>query len=142
GWAADSFVMSVPFLVFRVGGFGEPFDHAQSPVPLGGEFGHGLGGLVEASGFDLVENLAALFAVTYQPGPFEHYQMFRDGLARERHPPRKPAGADLAVDDQQVEDLAARRVGDGRPQLVIGLPRHIHWPRRLASTVARRARHA
>ena len=93
-------------------GFCEPFDQAEPPVPLGGELGHGPGGLVEAPGFYLVENFPALLAPADQPGPFEHDQVLGDGLARERHPFGQPAGADLAVADQEVEDLAARRFGD------------------------------
>jgi hypothetical protein len=44
-----------------VGGFGQPFDRAESPVRLGGEPGHGPGGLVEAAGFYLVENFPILW---------------------------------------------------------------------------------
>ena len=131
--------MTVPPLVFCVRGFGEPFDRAESPVPLSGELSHSPGGLVEAAGFYLVENFPALFAPADQPGPFEHDQMFGDSLAGERHPSGQPAGAYLTVADQQVEDPAARRVGDGRPQLVIGLRRHPGW--RFASNVARRSRY-
>src|SRR5215469_11006546 len=123
---ADSFVMTIPLLVFRVRSFREPFDRGEPPVPLGGELSHGPGGLVEAAGFYPVENLPALFAPTDQPGPFEHGQVLGDGLAGERHPSGQPAGAYLTVADQQVEQLAARRVGDGRPQLVIDLRRHRH----------------
>src|SRR5580704_3072390 len=83
---ADSFVMTVSSSCFRVCGFGEPFDHAEPPVPLGGELGHGPGGLLEAAGFYLVENFPALLAPADQPGPFEHDQMLGDGLAGERHP--------------------------------------------------------
>ena len=121
---ADSCVTTVPFLVFCVRGFGEPLDHAESPVPLGRELGHGPGGLVETVGFDSVENFPALFAPADQPGPFEHDQMFGDGLAGERDPSGQPASAYLAVADQEVEDLPTRRVGDSRPQLVIGLRGH------------------
>ena len=47
-----------PFLLcVCVSGFGEPFDRAEPAVPLGGEVGHGPGGLFEAVGFYLVENL-------------------------------------------------------------------------------------
>src|SRR5262249_43600604 len=128
-----------PLLVFCVRGFGEPFDRGQPPVPLGGELGHGPGGLVEAAGFDLVEHFPALLAPADQPGPLEHDQMLGDRLAGERHPPGQPAGADLTVADQQVQDPAARRVADGRPQLVIGWHRHPGW--RFASNVARRSRY-
>src|SRR5580700_7400271 len=47
---------------FRLRGFGEPLDHGQAPVPLGGDLGHGPGGLVEALGLHLAENLPALLA--------------------------------------------------------------------------------
>ena len=50
------------FLCLRVRRFGEPFDRAESPVPLRGEVSHGPGGLVETVGFHLVENLPALLA--------------------------------------------------------------------------------
>src|SRR6266702_645571 len=145
---ADSFVMTVPLLVFRVRRFGEPFDHAESPVPLGGELGHGPGGLVKAAGFYLVENLPALLAPADQPGPFEHDQMLGDGLAGEGHPFGQPAGADLTVADQEVEDLATRRVGDGRPQLILGLRWYFRWhsrwhrDQRFASSAARRSRYS
>src|SRR6266702_6649012 len=122
----DSSFMTVP-LAFCVRSFGEPFDRAEPPVPLGGELGHSPGGLVEAVGFYPVENFTALLAPADQPGAFEHDQMLGDGLAGERYPSGQPAGAYLAVADQEVEDLAARRVGDGRPQLVIGLRRHPDW---------------
>src|SRR6266567_6281703 len=125
---ADSFVMTVSSC-FRVRGFCEPFDQAEAPVPLGGELGHGPGGLVEAPGFYLVENFPALLTPTDQPRPFEHDQVLGDGLAGERHPFGQPAGADLAVADQEVEDLAARRFGDSRPQLVIGLRWYLRWHR-------------
>ena len=57
--------------------------------------------------------------------------MLGDRLPGERH----PAGHELALtsplSDQEVKDPAARRVGDGRPQLSsacvvipIGVPRH------------------
>src|SRR5438105_11111032 len=81
-------VMILSFLrVFRVCCFGEPFDHAQAPVPLGGEVSHGLGGLVEPVGLYLVENFPALLAPADQPGAFKHDQMLGDGLAGERYPP-------------------------------------------------------
>jgi hypothetical protein len=104
--------------------FGEPFDRGEAPVPLGGELGHSPGGLVEAVGFYLVENFPTLPAPTDQPGPFEHDQMLGDGLTGERHPSGQPAGAYFTVTDKEVEDPATRRVGDGRPQLIIGLRRH------------------
>ncbi len=122
------FVMTVSSC-FRVCGFGEPSDHAEPPVPLGGELGHGPGGQVEAAGFYLIEHFPALLASADQPGPFEHDQMLGDGLAGERYPLGQPAGAYLAVADQEVENLAARRFGDGRPQLVIGLRWHLRWHR-------------
>src|SRR5947209_2151545 len=96
---------------------------------MGGLLGHGPGGLVEAAGLDLVKDLAALLAPADQAGALEHDQVLGDGLAGERHPPGQPAGADLAVADQEVEDLAARRLGDGRPQLVIGLRWYLRWHR-------------
>ena len=122
------------------GRFGEPFDRAESPVPLRGEVSHGPGGLVKTVGLYLVENLPALFAPADQPGPFEHDQMFGDGLAGEGHPSSQPAGADVTVADEEVEDPATRRVGDGRPQLIIGLRRH--RDQRSASTPARRSRYS
>src|SRR6266567_5455875 len=102
--SADSSFMTVPLLVLCVRGFGEPFDRAESPVPLGGELSHSPGGLVEAVGFYLVENFPALFAPADQPGPFEHDQMFGDGLAGEGHVAGQPAGAYVTVADQEVED--------------------------------------
>jgi hypothetical protein len=107
--------------------FGEPFDRGEAPVPLRGQVGHGPGGLVEAVGLYLVENLPALFMAADQPGPLEHHQVLGDGLAGERHVAGQPAGADVTVTDQEIEDLAARRVGDRRPQLVIGLRIHPGW---------------
>ncbi len=107
---------------------------------MGGELGHRPGGLVEAAGFYLVEDFPALFAAADQPGPFEHDQVLRDGLAGKRHPFGQPAGADLAVADQEVEDLAAGRIADGRPQLVIGLRCHVGY--RFARSVARRSRNS
>ena len=94
----------------------------------------------EATGFYLVEDFPALFAAADQPGPFEHDQVLGDGLAGERHPSGQPAGAYRAVADQQVEDVAARRVSDGRPQLVIGLRSHPEW--RFASSVTSRSRYS
>src|ERR1019366_4146819 len=98
---ADSSFMTVPLLVFCVRRFvfcvrrfGEPFDRAESPVPLRGEVSHGPGGLVETVGLDLVEDLPALLAPADQPGLFEHDQMFGDRLAREGHVAGQPAGAD------------------------------------------------
>ena len=73
------------------------------------------GGLVKTVGLHLVEDLPALLAPADQPGLFEHDQMLGDRLAGEGHPPGQPAGADLAVADEKVEDPAARWVGDGRP---------------------------
>jgi hypothetical protein len=105
--------MMVPLLVFRVRSFSEPFDRGQLPVPLRGELRHGPGGLVETAGLHLVENFPALFAPADQPGPFEHDQMLGDGLAGERDPSGQPTGTNLTVADQEVEDPAARRVGDG-----------------------------
>jgi hypothetical protein len=107
-----------------VRGFGEPLDCAETPVPLGGELSHGPGGLVEAGGFYPVENLPALSAPADQPGPLEYDKVLGNGLTGDRYSPGQPAGADLSVTDQEVEDLTARRVGDGRPQLVIGLRCH------------------
>src|SRR6201987_423002 len=109
-----------------------------------GELTHGPGGLVEAATLHLVENLPALLAPADQPGPFEHDQVLGDGLASERHPPGQPAGADRAVADQEVEDLAARRVGDGRPQLLIGWHRYPgrRHSRRFATSTARRSRNS
>jgi hypothetical protein len=92
---------------------GEAFDGGQAVVPLRGEVGHGPGGLVEAVGFDLVENLSPLLAPADQPGLLEHHEMFGDRLAGEGHVAGQPAGADLTVADQQVEHPAARRVADG-----------------------------
>src|ERR1022692_780612 len=137
---ADSSFMTVPLLVFCVRRFGEPFDRAESPVPLRGEVSHGPGGLVETVGFYLVEDLPALLAPTDQPGLFEHGQMFGDRLAREGHVAGQPAGADVTVADEEVEDPATRWVGDGRPQLVIGLRRHPDW--HFASMWARRSRNS
>jgi hypothetical protein len=64
-----------------VGGFGEPFDSVESPVPLTGELGHRPGGLVEAFGVYLVENLPTLFAAADQPGLFEYDEVLGDRLA-------------------------------------------------------------
>jgi ubiquinone/menaquinone biosynthesis C-methylase UbiE len=72
---------------FRVRGLGQSFDHAQSLVPMGGELGHDPGGLVQAVGLDLIQDLPALFAPPDQPGPFEHGQVLGDGLAGERDLP-------------------------------------------------------
>ena len=105
-----------------------------------GQLGHGPGRLVEAVGLDLVEDFPALFTAADQPGPFEHDQMLGDGLAGERHPSGQPAGAHLAVADQQVKDVAARWLGDGRPQLIVGLRRHP--ARRSSCSVARRSRYS
>src|SRR6185437_12579267 len=69
----------------------------------------GLAGLVETAGLDLVQDLPALLAPADKAGALEHDQVLGDGLAGERHPPAQPAGADLAVADQEVEDLAAGR---------------------------------
>src|SRR5580658_3818350 len=71
---ADSFI-TVPLLVFCVRRFGEPLDGAEPPVPLRGQVSQGPGGLVEAAGFHLVENLPALFAPADQPSLFQHDQM-------------------------------------------------------------------
>src|ERR1700748_2591090 len=111
--AAHGFIRVL--LVLRVRGFGEPLDRAESLVPLCAELADGRGGLVEALGFHLVEDLPALLAPADQPGPLEHDQVLGDGLPSERHPPGQPAGADRAVADQEVEDLAARRGGEGAP---------------------------
>src|SRR6202034_4823168 len=70
--AGGRLVMTFPPLVLYVRGFGEPFDHGQAPVPLGGELRHGLGGLVQAIGLYLVENLPALLAPADQPGSLAH----------------------------------------------------------------------
>src|SRR5690348_12486501 len=137
---ADSCLMTVPLLALGVRGFGEPFDRGQAPVPLRSELRHSPGGLVEAPGFYLVENFPALLAPADQPGPLQHDQVFGDRLAGERYPPGQPAGADVTVADQQVKDPAAGRVGDGRPQHIIGLRRHPSW--RFASKSARRSRYS
>jgi hypothetical protein len=118
---------------------GEAFDGGQAVVPLRGEVGHGPGGLVEAVGFDQVENLSTLLAPADQPGLLEHHEMLGDRLAGEGHLAGQPAGAALTVADQQVEHPAARRVADGRPQLVIDL-RHPVW--RTVGTPARRSRNS
>src|SRR5450755_187786 len=139
----SSFERSVRAFVFlcrRVCRFGEPFDRAQAPVPLGSEVSHGPSGLVETAGFYPVENLPTLLAPADQPGLFEHDQMLGDRLAGEGHVASQPAGADVTVADQEVEHPATRRVADGRPQLVIGLRRHPDW--RFASNVARRSRYS
>src|ERR1019366_7429217 len=74
----DRSVRAFALLCLCVRGFGEPFDRGQAPVPLGGEVGHGPGGLVETAGLYLVENLPALLAPADQPGLFEHGQMLGD----------------------------------------------------------------
>jgi len=51
-----------------VGGFGEVFDGGQAAIPLGGDLGHGLAGLVETAGLDLVQALAALLAPADETG--------------------------------------------------------------------------
>src|SRR5215475_6767373 len=119
-WGIGLSIMTLSCFVFRVRCFGEPLDRAEPQVPLGGEPGHGPAGLIEAVGLDLVEDFPALFAPADQPGSFEHDQVLGHGLAGKRHLSRQPAGAYLAVADQQVKDLPARRVADGRPELVIG----------------------
>jgi len=131
----------LPYLLlcFCVRRFGEPFDRGEPPVPFCGEVTHGPGGLVQAAGFYLVKNLPALLAPADQPGLFEHGQMLGDRLTLERHAAGQPAGTDLTVADQQVEHPAARRVADGRPQLVIDL-RHPVW--RTVGTPARRSRNS
>jgi hypothetical protein len=68
---ADSSVTVVSLLALRVRGFGEPFDRAETQIPLCGEVSHRPGGLVKAVGLDLVENFPALFATADKPGPFE-----------------------------------------------------------------------
>jgi hypothetical protein len=98
-----------------VGGFGEPFDGVESPVPLAGELGHRPGGLVEAFGVHLVENLPTLFAAADQPGLFEYDEVLGDRLAGERDSPGQPAGARLTSADKEVQDPTARRVADRRP---------------------------
>src|ERR1039458_8478284 len=119
--------------------FGEPFDRAEAPVPVRGEVSHSPGGLVETSCLYLVEALPALLAPADQPGLFEHGQMLGDRLAGEGHVAGQPAGADVTVADQEIEDPATRRVSDGRPQLVIGLRLHLDG---FASTLARRSRYS
>src|ERR1700761_3720336 len=90
---AGSSIMTTPLFALRMRGFREPLDRDKSPVPLGGDLGHGPGGLVEAVGLYLVKHLPALLAPTDQPGLFKHGQVLGDGLAGERHPPGQPAGA-------------------------------------------------
>ena len=133
-------VMTLPLLLLSCSSRGRlrrAVDRGQAPVPLGGERHHGPGGLIEAAGFHLVENFPALLAPADQPGSLEHDQMLGDRLAGERHPSGQPAGAHRAVADQEVEDPAARRVGDRRPQLVVGL--RSHYGCCFASNVARRS---
>src|SRR6201996_7743978 len=125
-------------LFFGVGGFGEAFDRAEALVPAGGEIGHGLGGLVETAGLHLVEDLAAVLAPADQAGLFENGQVLGHRLAGEGHLAGQPAGADVTVADEEVEDPAAGRVRERRPQLVIGL--RAHADQRFATTTVRRSR--
>jgi hypothetical protein len=111
-------------LLFGVGRLGDPFDRVQAPVPLGGHVGHDPAGLFEALGLNLVQNLPTLSAPADQPGLFEYDQMFRYGLAGERHSTGQPAGADRTIADDEVEHSPAGRVAYGRPQLIVGWPRH------------------
>jgi hypothetical protein len=105
--------MTVSSLCFCVRRFGETFDRDQPPIPLHGHVSHGLRGLIEAAGLYLVENLAALLAPADQPGLLEHDQMLGDRLPGERDPAGQPAGTDLTLADQEVEDPVARWVRDG-----------------------------
>ena len=84
-------------------GFGEPLDGAEPPVPLRGKVGHGPSGLVQAVGFNLVEDLSTLFAPADQAGLFQDDQMFGDRLAGERHS-SAPVTAASASDPTITQD--------------------------------------
>jgi hypothetical protein len=126
-------------LRFCMGSFGEPFDGGESLVPLRGEVSHGPSDLVKPVCLYPIENFSTLFAPADKPGLFEHDQMLGDALAREGHPSGQPAGAYFAVADQEVEQPATRWVADGRPQLIVGLRRHLYG---IVSTPARRSRNS
>jgi hypothetical protein len=81
--------------------------------------------LVEALGFYLEEDLSTLFTAADQPGVFEDDKMLGNRLAGEGHVSSQRPCTGLTVVDQKVDNSATRRVGDGRPQLVINLHRHL-----------------
>lgn len=107
-------------LRFGVGYLGQTLDRVESLVPLRGQIGHGPGGLVETVGIHLVENFSTLLSAAHQSHPFQHDQMSGNRLPGEWHLAGQPPCAGLTIDDDQVEHPATRRIGDDRPQLIIG----------------------
>ena len=83
------------------------FDRAEvSPVALGGELGHGPGGLVEVFGFsDPGSTPPGPVPPLDQPVPVEHAPgAWRRPACTNWRFSGQPAGADRAVADQEVED--------------------------------------
>jgi hypothetical protein len=70
-----------PFLSFCVRCFGQPLDRRETPIPLLGEISHSSTRLVQAVGFNLVEDLSTLFTPTDQSGVFEYDEMLGNRLA-------------------------------------------------------------
>ena len=68
--AADGLGAAVS-LGLGVGGLGEAFDGGEPSIPLAGDGGHGLGGLVEPVGVHAEEDLASLLPPADQPGVLE-----------------------------------------------------------------------
>ena len=109
---------------FGVGGLREAFDGLEPPIPLPGDLGHGPAGLVEAVGMDSEKDLTTLLSAADQPRLFEHDQVLGDGLTGEGNLAGKPARARLTPLDEKVEHPTTRRVGDGRPQVIVRLGPH------------------
>jgi hypothetical protein len=104
--------------------FRESFQPVESPVPLPRQLGHRPGGFIEAIGFNVEENLAALFAAADQSSVLEDDEMLGDRLPGERDPAGHSARTRLTAPDEMVENPAPRRIGDSRPQVVVGLRPH------------------
>jgi len=104
---------------------GQTLDCRETPIPLLSEFSHSPTRLFEALGFYLEEDLSTLFTAADQPGVFEDDKMLGNRLAGEGHVASQRPCTGLTVADQEVEDSATRWIGDGRPQLVIDLHRHL-----------------
>src|SRR3954466_8177327 len=104
---------TVPGLLVRR--LGQPLDGLEPAVPVAGDAGQGVGRLVHPGRADPVPHLPSRPPRVDEPGLLQDGEVLRYRLPAERHVLGQAAGRRLAVVDQQVEQPAAGRGGDGRP---------------------------
>ena len=102
-----------------VGLLGELLDRAESAVPTVGDLGQRAGCFGEALLADLVADLASLAVPVDEADSLEEHEMLGDRLPTDGHVRGEGRRRGLTAGNEEVEQLAARRIRHRLPEIVV-----------------------